>query len=278
MSRTCATMVVHELLAETVPGYREARLRAEAVTRRSVAEAVARTEPVTIQTVVHVVYRSDEENVSDEQIASQIEVLNRDFRARNEDRAQVPEVWQPLVKDALVDFELAEVTRTRTDQASFGADDSVKQVVHAHPDRLNVWVCTLSGGLLGYAQFPGGPAATDGVVVLNRAFGTTGTATAPFDGGRTAVHEVGHWLGLRHIWGDMNDCSGTDFVADTPPAQQANTGTPEFPHITCDNGPNGDMFMNYMDYVDDVAMFMFTAGQVARMDATLAGPRSTLVR
>lgn len=276
MSRTCGTMIVHELLAETVPGYREARLEAEAVTRRAVAEAVARTEPITLQTVVHVVYRTDMENVSDEQIASQIEVLNRDFRARNEDRAQVPEVWQPLVGDALVEFELAEVTRTQTDQASFGPDDSVKRVVPAQPGRLNVWVCTLSGGLLGYAQFPGGPAETDGVVILHQAFGTTGTATAPFNGGRTAVHEVGHWLGLRHIWGDRNDCTGNDFVADTPRAQQANTGTPEFPHITCDNGPNGDMFMNYMDYVDDAAMFMFTAGQVARMDATLAGPRSGL--
>lgn len=276
MSRTCATMVVHELLAETVPGYRAARLQAESATRRYVAEAVARTEPITIPTVVHVVYRTAAENLSDAQIASQIEVLNRDFRARNEDRAKVPEVWQPLVADPLVEFELAEVTRTKTERASFGADDSVKRVIGAQPGRLNVWVCTLAGGLLGYAQFPGGPAATDGVVILNRAFGTTGTATAPFDGGRTAVHEVGHWLGLRHIWGDMNNCSGTDFVADTPPAEQPNTGTPEFPHISCDNGPNGDMFMNYMDYVDDVAMFMFTAGQVARMNATLSGPRSGL--
>ncbi|MDA0181142.1 zinc metalloprotease [Solirubrobacter phytolaccae] len=274
MSRTCATMVVHELLAETVPGYREARLEAEALTQRFVLEAVARTEPVTLQTVVHVVYRTDEENLSDAQIASQIDVLNRDFRARNEDRAQVPEPWAPLVADALVEFELVEVTRTKTDETSFGADDSVKALVPAQPDRLNVWVCTLGGGLLGYAQFPGGPAETDGVVVLNRAFGTVGTAEAPFDGGRTAVHEVGHWLGLRHIWGDINDCTGDDFVADTPPAQQANTGTPEWPHITCDNGPNGDMFMNYMDYVDDVAMFMFTAGQAARMSATLSGPRA----
>jgi hypothetical protein len=276
MSRTCATMVVHELLAETVPGYREARLEAEATTREYVAQAVARTQPVKLRTVVHVVYRTDEENVSDEQIASQLEVLNRDFRARNEDREQVPPVWTSLVADALVEFELADVTRTRTDRASFGPDDSVKALVPPQPDRLNVWVCTLSGGLLGYAQFPGGPPETDGVVILNRAFGTTGLAVAPFHGGRTAVHEVGHWLGLRHIWGDRNDCTGNDFVADTPRAKQANTGKPTFPHVTCDNGPHGDMFMNYMDYVDDEAMYMFTAGQVARMNATLAGPRSGL--
>jgi hypothetical protein len=137
-------------------------------------------------------------------------------------------------------------------------------------------VCNLGGGLLGYAQFPGGPAKTDGVVILYSACGTRRGAIAPFNKGRTATHEVGHFLGLRHIWGDKNDCTGNDFVVDTPPARQANTGKPKFPHITCNNGPSGDMFMNYMDYVDDDAMFMFTEGQVARMNATLAGPRKKL--
>lgn len=113
-------------------------------------------------------------------------------------------------------------------------------------------------------------------MILHSAFGTQGTARAPFDKGRTATHEVGHFLGLRHIWGDRNDCSGNDFVVDTPPAQRANTGKPTFPHITCNNGPSGDMFMNYMDYVDDDSMVMFTTGQVARMNATLAGPRKKL--
>ena len=108
------------------------------------------------------------------------------------------------------------------------------------------------------------------------AFGSRGKVRPPFDKGRTATHEVGHFLGLRHIWGDMNNCTGDDFVADTPPARQANTGKPTFPHVTCNNGPSGDMFMNYMDYVDDAAMFMFTAAQVARMNATLAGPRKKL--
>ena len=143
---------------------------------------------------------------------------------------------------------------------------------------LNLWACNLGGGLLGYAQFPGGPARSDGVVILHSALGTSGTAAAPFNLGRTTTHEVGHWLNLRHIWGDQNDCSGTDFVSDTPNAQLPNFGTPTFPHVSCDNGPNGDMFMNYMDYVDDVAMFMFTPAQVTRMNATLAGPRSQIGR
>jgi hypothetical protein len=138
---------------------------------------------------------------------------------------------------------------------------------------LNLWVCTLAAGLLGYAQFPGGPRRTDGVVITSGAFGTSGTARAPFDRGRTAVHEVGHWLNLRHIWGDTEDCSGSDFAADTPNAAGPNYGRPAFPHVSCANGPNGDMFMNFMDYVDDAAMLLFTPQQVARMHAALAGPR-----
>ena len=101
-------------------------------------------------------------------------------------------------------------------------------------------------------------------------------AADPFNLGRTATHEIGHFLNLRHIWGDTNDCSGSDQVSDTPRAQAPNYGKPDWPHISCNNGPSGDMFMDYMDYVDDAAMFMFTHGQAARMNATLAGPRKKL--
>ena len=275
-------MIVHELLIETQPGYRERRLEVEEQTRELLESGRAIQavgELFTIDVIVNVVHRTDEENVSDEQVQSQIDVLNRDFRALNEDFANVPDPWKSLAGDSKIEFTLGDVRRTETKTEGFGADDSVKhEVPPVDPDhKLNLWVCSLSGGLLGYAQFPGGPKNTDGVVVLNQAFGTTGTATGPFNGGRTAVHEVGHFLNLRHIWGDRNDCTGNDFVADTPRARQANTGKPTFPHITCDNGPHGDMFMNYMDYVDDEAMFMFTLGQIARMNAALVGPRSTLV-
>jgi Pregnancy-associated plasma protein-A len=139
------------------------------------------------------------------------------------------------------------------------------------------WVCTLSNNLLGYAQFPGGPASTDGVVILNTAFGTKGSAAKPFNLGRSATHEIGHFLNLRHIWGDTPDCSGGDLVDDTPNAETPNFGKPTFPHVSCSNGPNGDMFMNYMDYSDDDSMFMFSPGQVSRMQATLDGPRKSLV-
>lgn len=293
--RTCAQMVVHELLVETQPEYRDRRLEVEQETRRSIESGQAMrfaAKLVTISVVVHVVHRIAEENISDAQVQSQIKALNRDYRAKNADKSKVPADWKGLATDANIQFALATqdpggkkttgITRTATTLASFRPDDGVKSKktggVDPWPtDRyLNLWVCNLGEGLLGYAQFPGGPAARDGVVILYTAFGTQGTAKAPYDKGRTATHEVGHFFNLRHIWGDRNDCTGNDFVADTPPAQQANFGKPAFPHITCNNGPHGDMFMNYMDYVDDDAMVMFSTGQVARMNATLAGPRKKL--
>ena len=293
--RTCAQMVVHELLVETKPEYRAHRLEVEQQTRRSIDSGQAMrvaAKLITIPVVVHVVQRTAEEGISDAQVNSQIKALNRDYRAKNPDKSKVPADWKSVVTDANIQFALATkdpggkkttgITRTATTVASFGPDNGVKSKktggVDPWPtDRyMNFWVCNLGAGLLGYAQFPGGPAATDGVVILYTAFGTQGTAKAPYNKGRTATHEVGHFFNLRHIWGDRNDCSGNDFVADTPPAQQANFGKPKFPHITCNNGPDGDMFMNYMDYVDDAAMVMFSTGQVARMNATLAGPRKKL--
>jgi pregnancy-associated plasma protein-A len=293
--RTCAHMVVHELLAETHPEYRQRRLDAEEETRTSIdsGRAMRVTEKlITIPVVVHIVHRTGEENISDAQVKSQIDALNRDYRLKNADRSQIPPAWKGLAIDSNIQFALATkdpagkkttgITRTATKVASFGVHDEVKASKTGGADAwpadgyLNFWACNLGEGLLGYAQFPGGPTKTDGVVILFRAFGTTGAVKAPFNKGRTATHEVGHFLGLRHIWGDMNDCSGNDFVADTPRARASNFGKPKFPHITCNNGPNGDMFMNYMDYVDDAAMVMFSAGQVARMNATLAGPRKKL--
>jgi hypothetical protein len=290
-------MEVHERLSEVYASFRTNQNRIEAFIARSVVSGLAARvtrQLITIPVVVHVVSKRDEENISNAQVKSQIAALNKDFRATNTDAKNVPSVWTGLVADANVQFALATkdpngkatsgITRTTTTRSSFPADDSVKTRsgggIAAWPTGryLNLWVCNLGAGLLGYAQFPGGPARTDGVVILHSAFGTSGTAAAPFDLGRTATHEIGHWLNLRHIWGDRNDCGGTDFVSDTPNAMLPNYGSPAFPHVSCDNGPNGDMFMNYMDYVDDAAMFMFTPGQITRMNATLAGPRSKIGR
>jgi hypothetical protein len=293
--RTCGAMQVHNRLLEADPQFRAALAALETATSARFATAFAFPAPqdVTIPVVVHVVFRTAEENISDAQIKSEIVALNKDYGAKNPDKSKTPPVWAGLVTDTGIQFVLATkdpngkgtsgITRTKTDATSFSDNDAVKSKAsggaNAWPrDKyLNLWVCSLGNNLLGYAQFPGGPAKTDGVVILNTAFGTTGTAAPPFNLGRTATHEIGHWLNLRHIWGDTEDCSGSDFIDDTPKAKLPNTGKPTFPHITCTNGPNGDMFMNYMDYVDDDTMVMFSAGQVVRMHATLAGPRKKLV-
>jgi hypothetical protein len=287
LHRSCGAMAAHMLLLETHPGFRESQQRLEGATERRRAGIAAadlgKSKIVTIKTVVNVVYRTDAQNISTSQINSQIKALNKDFRATNPDRNQTPAPWLGLVTDTRIQFKLVKVTRTKTTLASFGTDEGVKAaatggIAPFNPKtHLNIWVCPLGGGLLGYAQFPGGPVNTDGVVVNFQAFGTNGTAQAPFNKGRTATHEVGHYLNLRHIWGDTPDCSGSDMVADTPNCAGPNFGTPAWPVITCSNAPNGDMFMNYMDYTDDAGMYMFTSQQVVRMRTALETMRTGLM-
>jgi hypothetical protein len=277
-------MAAHMMLLERFPAFRASQMRLEAATsrRRDTTVNLRQVKLVTVKTVVNVVFRTQDENISDAQIKSQIKVLNRDFRATNPDRTETPQAWKGLVTDSRIQFRLVKTTRTKTSKAGFSFDDGVKSpaaggIAPFKPaSHLNIWVCRLTGGLLGYAQFPGGPQATDGVVINAEAFGTLGTAKAPFNKGRTATHEVGHYFNLRHIWADTPDCSGSDQVPDTPNCAGPNFGKPTWPVITCNNGPNGDMFMNYMDYVDDAAMFMFTTQQVLRMRATLDTARSGL--
>ncbi|GAB2958841.1 hypothetical protein GCM10027048_27470 [Hymenobacter coalescens] len=151
---------------------------------------------------------------------------------------------------------------------------------------LNMWVCNFGGAsanLLGYGTFPGGNAAYDGVVMGYKYFGVNPATGGAFGYGRTATHEVGHWLNLYHIWGDDGTaCTGTDNVADTPNQADENYGCPTFgaaSTVSCSNGPNGDMFMNYMDYTDDQCMNMFSAGQKtrARVLFDTGGPRASLL-
>jgi len=166
-------------------------------------------------------------------------------------------------------------------------DNTIKPATSWDPDRyINIWVMGINGGILGYAQFPdntanlgglstiGGLAATDGVVIATTAYGSRakfpagnyGTGNNPYDRGRTLTHELGHWFGFRHIWGDSN--CGDDYCADTPTQQQQNFGCVAFPHVTCSN-VTGDMSMNYMDYSDDACLYMFTQAQKDRLQAVM---------
>lgn len=239
---------------------------------------------IEIPVVVNVLYRTTAENISQAQIQSQIDVLNEDFNATNADFSLVPSTFSAVKANVGIRFVLDQVIRKSTTKTSWKTDDAMKKSTKgginptSPTTKLNLWVCTLSGGILGYAQFPGGSSATDGVVILNTGFGRTGTATAPYNKGRTATHEVGHWLNLRHIWGDAT--CGSDLVNDTPTHNTANYGCPAAGHKSTCTGTPIEMTMNYMDYTDDACMYMFSAGQKARILATFAtgGPRNSFAQ
>ena len=285
LQRRCGAMAAHMMLLERFPSYRANQMRLEDATTRQRERRIdlKTAKIVTIKTVVNVVYKTTEQNVSTAQINSQIKALNKDFRASNPDKSKTPAAWTGLVTDARIQFKLVKVTRTKTNEDDFSFNDGVKSpstggiAPFSPKTHLNLWVCALRDNLLGYAQFPGGPQSTDGVVINYLALGTSGTAQSPFDLGRTATHEIGHYFNLRHIWADTPDCGGSDMVPDTPNCAGPNTGMPTFPTITCNNGPNGDMFVNYMDYTDDAGMFMFTTQQVLRMRTALETARAGLL-
>ena len=222
-----------------------------------------------------VVYDKSEQNVDESQLDEQIAVLNADFRKTNSDKGLVPSEFSGVASDTEISFTKANVYRHHNTTSSWSSNDAVKYAYPAQDPstHLNIWVCNLGGGLLGYAQFPGGPSSTDGVVILYSSL--PGGTAAPYNEGRTATHEVGHYLNLRHIWGDGR-CKQDDFVADTPSSDRPNYGCPSYPTVHC---RSTDMTMNYMDYTDDPCMYMFTEGQKERMRAIFlsGGPRESII-
>lgn len=245
---------------------------------------------VTIPVVVHVVYNTPEQNISDAQIQSQIAVLNEDYCRTNADKVNTPLAFQALAANTNIRFVLAKrdpngkatngITRTVTSRSYFTQNNYVKFNAYGGKNAwprdkyLNIWVCNLS--YAGYATYPGASASIDGVVIKYQCFGRMGTLLSPSKKGRTTTHEIGHWLNLEHTWG-VSVC-GDDLVSDTPQQEKSNSGFPVFPHRSaCSPNANGDMFMNYMDYSDDAARNMFSQGQSNRMNATLRGYRASLL-
>lgn len=229
---------------------------------------------INIPVYIHIVL-PNANDVTNSQIQSQMNVLNSDFNSTNANL--LPSGATNFVNDATttdVNFTLAGTFRHNNNTASWGTNNAIKS---AYPPitpetHLNIWVCNIGGGILGYAQFPGGNSATDGVVLLHSSL--PGGSAAPYNLGRTATHEVGHYLNLRHIWGDGR-CKQDDFVTDTPSSDGANYGCPSYPTINCSTA---DMTMNYMDYTDDACMYIFTDGQRNRMRAifTSGGSRAAM--
>lgn len=253
---------------------------------------------ILIPVVVHVLYSSGtpEQNISDIQIQSQIDILNEDYGAINATINDVPTVWKNKILDSKIRFKLASTDpngdftngierRLVPFNESFSiSDPRIYSTLlggldaWSYTSYLNIWVCGLENNILGFATFPGSSGATDGIVINYLAFGRNGTVKKPYNFGRTATHEVGHWLNLVHIWGDDNGtCAFDDNIADTPLQGNSNTRCPSFPKTdACSSVSPGIMYMNYMDYTDDKCMMFFTPGQINRMRATLNGTRSSL--
>ena len=250
---------------------------------------------ITIPVIFHVVHFGEAigvgRNISDAQILSQLDVLNEDFRRMNADINTTPAAFRGGSDDALIEFCLAQqdeegnpttgIERILGAQSSYTStsfNTNVKPTTVWDRNRyLNFWTCNMN--LSGYGQFPGGPANTDGVVILYDQVGDVGNVSPPFHLGRTATHEVGHWLNLRHIWGDASGCANDDSIADTPLQSVATSlgSCPTFPSMdACSPRYPGIMFYNQMDYSGDACLTVFTVGQAQRMDAALYGPRLSI--
>ncbi len=284
LKEKCASQTVLEQQLKADPARVLYLDKLEAATKRY-RNAKAPAQPVKyIPVVIHVVL-TNSSMVSNELIQSQLDVLNADFNAQNQELKGNPYLAGFMKENAGnlgVKFVLAQTIRVNTRQSSFSTNDGVKKTARGGSDavepesKLNIWVCDLGEIYLGYAQFPGGKAETDGVVLDYRAFGIGRKSGYPYyvdyAMGRTATHEVGHWMNLYHIFG-LRSC-GSDLVDDTPQHDSPNFYCPEAGHLSLCAPNILEQWMNYMDYSDDACMYLFTRGQQNRMEAAVAEARS----
>ena len=286
----CGTTAHTQQLMDINPEYAKARAKVNSQTEQWIKDHPNHNEKtiITIPVVVHVVWKTNTQNISDAQIQSQIDVLNEDYRRTNIDQINTPSVWQSIAADSEIEFCLATtdasgntttgINRVQTTHGQFGMDSDIHTASAggaddwSNDDYLNIWVCNIQSGLLGYASPPSNWVGDgDGLVIGYQYFGRTGTVQSPYNKGRTATHEIGHWLNLDHVWGGWGSC-GNDQVADTPKQETENYSCPAFPlhpNACSTTNANGDMFMNYMDYTNDACMNLFTNGQKTRMLAAI---------
>lgn len=290
IKRTCGTMEHMEYLKQQNPNL-EAEMKMynaqlnQWIATNTNAERSSNA-VVTIPVVFHILYNNTSENISDADIQSQLVAMNADFMGLNADTSKIPSVFKKVFDAPKIQFCMAQrtpdgkptngIVRKSTTKTSFGTNDEAKFTSKGGDDAwdtkryYNIWVCDLGSSILGYGEFPTATATNTFGYVGHYKFTGTINATKPYHLGRTTTHEIGHCLNLRHIWGD-DDC-GDDEVSDTPTQQEPSGGCPTFPTVSCSNGPNGNMFMNYMDYSDDACLTMFTKGQTTRMFAVINNP------
>jgi hypothetical protein len=279
--RGCASEEMLALQLRQDPTLAKRMADIEAHTKESISLGRLVNGVLEIPVVFNVLYRTTADNTSLAQLQSQIDVLNKDFNAANSDYNTANNPYSSVRANVGIRFVLDQVIRRSSTKTVWYSEDGYMKIASqggiaatSPTTKLNVWVVNnlqsrTQGQLLGYAQFPGGASATDGYVCGNYCTGTTGTAAAPFNLGRTATHEIGHWMNLRHIWGDGNGCV-SDFVSDTPLHDSPNYSVPAVGHKSTCTGTPLEMYMNYMDYTDDRGMYMFSNGQKTRMTAVFA--------
>lgn len=227
---------------------------------------------INIPVVVHVLYYTAEQNISDAQVQSQIDVLNEDYTATNIDYNNYDAGYKSVKGDLEIKFCLTQVIHKQTSHKSFSVNDNMKYNKRGGSDAidpmhyLNIWVCDLGKSTLGFAYYPGISPEKFGVVCHTNAFGRGNQFNlfADYNLGRTVTHEIGHCFGLAHIWGDAT--CGNDHVDDTPLHNAANFGCPGEGHLSTCSGTPLEMWMNYMDYTDDRCLYFFSDGQAARAD------------
>lgn len=297
----CATVPLLQQNLQRSPALRE---QYELNTRQMQQGIAARTQVQTLREqadtlyvpVVFHVLLTNTNLVTDAQLKAQLDTLNIDFAGLNADSTKIPTAFKSLYGKAKIQFKIAQrtpndepttgINRKTTTKANYDyTDNSPKYASKGgidawDPSRyLNIWLVNLSGGILGYATFPGGSVTIEqGVVIQYNS--VPGGSLNPYNKGRTLVHEVGHFFFLYHIWGDdaKGSCAGTDEISDTPNQADASSGCPTgVVTDNCTTTAPGIMYQNFMDYTNDACMVMFTKQQVTRMEAALYSNRASLL-
>lgn len=300
--RGCATMDL--VSPETIQAMEQAIAPKIAAYKQNLQLGGSPEAVITVPTVVHIIHNTTEavgngRNISGLRVTQQIQVLNDDFRRTNADASNTPSYFLGAAADCEINFclvtkypsghpnagqtlaepgidrvstaDISGISNTSSGYGTNTINNTIKPATSWNPDEVfNIWVCQLPNGLLGYATFPNSVSPNrDGVVIGFQYFGLTG---GNFGKGRTTTHEVGHWMGLYHIWGDDNGaCSGSDQCGDTPNQANSTGGCPSgLRQDACAPSSTGYMYMNYMDYSYDACMNMFTNDQKSRIQTFMS--------